>query len=266
MDATPNDPQQPLLFSTSDGIARLRFNRPAQLNALDLATARAFEAACREIADDRSVRVVVLSGEGRGFGAGGDLQAFRGDDVATAALAIMEPMHAAVKILTALDAPVVASLHGVVAGGTMSLALACDLAIAAEGTKFNLAYVNIGSSCDVSASYHLPRLVGLRNALKIALLGETFDAAEALRLGLVNQVVPPDQLTAETEKVVQRLANGATRAIGRLKRLMRDSCANDLATQLDLERDAFRAGTRTGDFREGLDAFFARRTPRFTGH
>jgi 2-(1,2-epoxy-1,2-dihydrophenyl)acetyl-CoA isomerase len=263
MDSTPNDPR-PLLFSIADGVARLRFNRPAQLNALDLATATAFEAACREIATTPGVRVVVLSGEGRGFGAGGDLQAFHGD-VAAAAVAIMEPMHAGVTILTALDAPVIASLHGVVAGGTMSLALACDLAIAAEGTKFNLAYVNIGASCDVSASYNLPRLVGLRNALQIALMGETFDAAEAFRLGIVNRVVPADQLDAEVERVVAHLARGATAAMGRLKRLMRASATNDLATQLDLERDAFVAGTHTDDFKEGLDAFLARRKPVFKG-
>ena len=262
MDSTPDAP--PLLFSTVDGIARLRFNRPAQLNALDLPTARAFEAACRSIAADPDVRVVVVSGEGRGFGAGGDLQSFR-EDASSAAIAIMEPMHAGVKLLTAIDAPVLASLHGVVAGGAMSLALACDLAIAAEGTRFNLAYVNIGASCDVSSSYHLPRLVGLRNALWIAMMSETFDAAEAHRLGLVNQVVPADRLAAETDRIARHLAAGATLAMGRLKRLMRASSGNDLATQLDLERDAFHAGTTTDDFREGLDAFFARRKPAFRG-
>ena len=264
MDSTPHDPQAPLLFSVTDGIARLRFNRPTQLNALDLPTATAFETACRAIADDARVRVVVVSGEGRGFGAGGDLQSFRGD-AAAAAIAIMEPMHAGVRILTALDAPVLASLHGVVAGGAMSLALACDLAIAAEGTKFNLAYVNIGASCDVSASYNLPRQIGLRNALWVALMGETFDAAEALRIGLVNKVVAADQLAAETERLATRLAGGATLAMGRLKRLMRASATNDLDTQLDLERDAFRVGTQTDDFREGLDAFFAKRKPAFKG-
>jgi 2-(1,2-epoxy-1,2-dihydrophenyl)acetyl-CoA isomerase len=264
MDSIDRSADAPLLFSIVDGVARLRFNRPAQLNALDLATATAFDASCRTIAADPSVRVVVLSGEGRGFGAGGDLAAFRGDAWG-AAQAIMDPMHAAVRLLTALDAPVVASLHGVVAGGTMSLALACDLAIAAEGTKFNLAYVNIGASCDVSSSYHLPRLVGLRNAMGIALLGETFDAAEAHRLGLVNKVVPADRLADETEAIVQRLAGGATKAMGRLKRLMRESFGNDLATQLDREREAFRIGTETEDFNEGLDAFFAKRKPVFKG-
>jgi 2-(1,2-epoxy-1,2-dihydrophenyl)acetyl-CoA isomerase len=117
----------------------------------------------------------------------------------------------------------------------------------------------------VSASYNLPRMVGLRNALHIALMGETFDAAEAHRLGLVNRVVPADKLVEETDRMATHLAAGATLAMGRLKRLLRASATNDLATQLDLERDAFRVGTQTEDFREGLDAFFARRKPVFKG-
>ncbi len=263
MSALPRQ-EEPLLFTVADGVARLTFNRPDQLNTIDVAMAEAFAAACRAIAADGSVRVVVLAGAGRGFGAGGDLATFREDPV-TVAPTVMEPMHEGVRILTAIDAPVIARLHGVVAGGTMSLALACDLAIAAEGTKFNLAYVNIGASCDVSGSYSLPRLVGLRSALAIALLGESFDAAEALRLGLVNKVVPADRLQEETDVWVQRFASGPTLALGRLKRLFRASLGNDLATQLDLERDAFVASAKTEDFREGLAAFFARRKPTFVG-
>ena len=254
----------PLLFTTTDGIARLTFNRPAQLNTIDIAMAGAFEAACRAIAADGTVRVVVLNGAGRGFGAGGDLSAFR-DDATSSAPKVIGPMHAGLGILTTIDAPVIASLHGVVAGGTLSLALACDLAIAADGTRFNLAYVNIGSSCDVSGSYSLPRLVGLRNALGIALLGETFDAAEALRLGLVNKVVPADELVDETEVWVRRFAKGPTLAVGKLKRLMRTSFEHDLVSQLDRERDAFVEGTKTDDFKEGLTAFFERRPPVFKG-
>lgn len=254
----------PLLFTRTDGIARLRFNRARHLNTIDSTLADAFVAACRAIAADPSVRVVVISGEGRGFGAGGDLAAIRSGGEAAAA-ALIGPMHEAVRILTALDAPVLASLHGVVAGGSMSLALACDLAIAADDTKFNLAYVNIGSSCDLSSSWHLPRTVGLRKALEIALLSETIDATEALRLGLVNRVVAADRLVEETDALATRLASGATLALGRMKRLMRASFDNDLATQLDRESTEFRASTHTHDFDEALTAFFDKRKPRFEG-
>ncbi len=259
-----DDLSSPLLFTCDDGVARLRLDRPAQLNTINTAMSQAFVAACRAIANDPSVRVVVLSGAGRGFGAGGDLTELRSGGEA-AATALIEPMHEAVKMLAALDAPVIASLHGMVAGGSFSLAMACDLAIAAEGTRFNLAYVNLGASCDLSSSYHLPRVVGLRRALGIALLGESIDAAEALAMGLVNRVVPVDRLADETETLVRRFATGPTRAIGRLKRLFRESLQNDLASQLEHESAAFRDGTRSRDFGEGLDAFFAKRAPRFEG-
>ena len=254
----------PLIFSREGGIARLRFNRPAQLNTIDAAMADAFAAACREIEADPTVRVVVLSGEGRGFGAGGDLVELR-DGGEAAAAALIGPMHDGLKRLVAMDAPVLASLHGVVAGGSFSLAMACDLAIAAEGTRFSLAYANLGASCDLSSSYHLPRTVGLRRALGIALLGETLDASEALALGLINRVVPADRLVEETDRLARRFAEGPTRALGRLKRLFRASLQNDLGSQLELEREAFVDSTRTADFREGLDAFFAKRKPAFAG-
>ncbi len=257
--------EAPLVLTTRNGaVAHLQINRPQQLNTLDVPTANAFLAAVRTLAQDASVRAVVLSGAGRGFGAGGDLASFQTDPTA-AAIAVIEPMHQAVQVLTGMDAPVIARLHGVVAGGSLSLAMASDLAIAAEGTKFNLAYVNVAANCDLSGSWHLPRLVGLRNAMQIALLGDTFLADEALRLGLVNRVVPADQLEAATDQIAQRLANGPTLAIGKMKRLLRASLDHDLPTQLDAERDAFQASTRTSDFQEALSAFFTKRPPAFQG-
>ena len=246
------------------GIATIRLNRPSAMNALDVPTAHAFLAVCRALRDDPQVRVVVISGEGKAFGVGGDLSEFKqGTGVTPAEL--IEPLHESVKILAALDAPVIASLHGVVAGGSLSLSMACDLAIAAEGTRFNLAYANVAANCDVAGSWSLPRLVGLRNAMHIALLSDTFDAAEALRLGLVNRVVPADKLQEETLALAQRLAVGPTLAYGRLKRLLRQSFETDLATQLDAERDNFTASSKTADFRAALVAFFAKRRPVFFG-
>ena len=255
---------RPVQLLRDNAVAILQFNRPDALNALDVPTARAFHAACLELAVDASVRAVIVRGAGRAFGVGGDLAALRFDAAAVAAQ-LIEPLHASVKLLAALDAPVIASLHGAVAGGSLSLALACDLAIAAEGTRFDLAYARVGASCDVSGSWHLPRLVGLRHAMQIALLCDGFDAAEALRLGLVNRVVPAAELHAQTLTLAQRLAAGPTLAYGRLKRLLRQSFDNDLATQLDAERDNFLGSTRTRDFQEGRDAFLAKRPPLFEG-
>jgi 2-(1,2-epoxy-1,2-dihydrophenyl)acetyl-CoA isomerase len=255
---------EPVLLKREGSIAWLVLNRPAALNALDIPTAQAFLACCEQIAADPGVRAVVLRGEGKCFGVGGDLAALRSDPAETA-MALIGPLHRAVLLLTSLNAPVIASLHGSVAGGSMSLSMACDLVIAADNARFNLAYVNVAANCDLSGSWHLPRLVGLRNAMAIALLGDSLDAAEALRLGLINRIVPAAALQEETDALARRLASGPTLAIGRMKRLLRQSLDNDLPTQLDLERDNFRASAGTEDFGEALAAFFAKRAAHFKG-
>lgn len=260
----PADPRLPVQHWRSGGIAHLRFNRPQALNSIDRATAAAFLQACRDIAADSAVRVVRVSGEGRAFMAGGDLVQMR-DDPAGAAAELIAGMHGGILLLAALRAPVVAQVHGAVAGGGLGLMLACDLVVAAEGTRFSVAYPLIGASCDCSTSWGLPRVLGLRKATELALLGESLDSAEALRLGLVNRVVPQEQLAAETDVIVRRLADGPTAALGRLKRLLRSSLEHDLATHLDAEAAGFQACAATADFREGVSAFLDKRTPRFSG-
>jgi 2-(1,2-epoxy-1,2-dihydrophenyl)acetyl-CoA isomerase len=255
----------PVYVEREGAIASLVFNRPGQLNALDLPSAQAFAEACASLTQDAAVRVVVLRGQGRCFGAGGDLQGFVRTDAAEHAGRLIEAMHQGLMHLAALNAPVIASLHGSVAGGSMSLALGCDLAIAADDTRFNLAYAKVAANCDVGGSWSLPRLVGLRRALQIALLSETIDASEALHLGLVNRVVPVAELAAATREWAERLAQGPTLAYGRMKRLLRSSFDHDLATQLALERQGFQASAATDDFAEAVAAFFARRPPHFTG-
>ena len=254
----------PVVLTQQGGIATLTLNRPEALNAINVPVAEAFLAHCQALANDTSVRVVVIRGEGKAFGVGGDLATLQTDSV-NSANALISRLHASVLILANINAPVIASLHGVVAGGSLSLSSACDLAIAAEGTRFNLAYANVAASCDVSGSWSLPRLVGLRNAMQIALLAETFDAQEALRLGLVNRVVPAETLDAEVQALAQRLAAGPTQAYGRLKRLMRQSFETSLADQLDAERVNFMASAQTQDFKEALGAFFDKRKPVFEG-
>lgn len=254
----------PVILTRDGAVAQLRFNRPQQLNAVNVPTAHAFLACCREIAAASDIRAVILSGAGDAFGAGGDLNELK-DDPAGAAPGLIGPVHEAVKLMARIDAPFIASVHGVVAGGSLSLAMACDLVIAAEGTKFNLAYVKIGATCDGSASWSLPRLVGTRNAMAIALLGDSFDAAEAHRLGMVNQVVPPAALPGTSLGIAQRLASGPTLAIGRMKRLIRGSFEHDLDDQLDLEQQEFVANAHSEDFKGAIDAFLNKRKPQFRG-
>jgi 2-(1,2-epoxy-1,2-dihydrophenyl)acetyl-CoA isomerase len=254
----------PLLFERDGAIARIRFNRPEVLNAADSALALAFRDACQAIEADPAVRVVVLSGAGRAFMAGGDIAQFRADPGAIPET-LIDPLHAGLLCLSRLQAPVIASLHGAVAGAGMSIALGCDLAIAAEGTRLNFAYTKLATSCDLGGSWHLPRLVGLRRAMEIALLCDSLDATQALQLGLVNRVVAAQDLDTETEQLALRLAAAAPIAMGVTKRLLRESLLRDLPEQLAAERSGFARCAATQDFAEGVAAFLAKRTPVFQG-
>jgi 2-(1,2-epoxy-1,2-dihydrophenyl)acetyl-CoA isomerase len=261
---TNSSPNQSLIVERTASAARIRFNRPKVLNAIDTSMATAFLETCRAIAADDSVRVVILSGEGRAFMAGGDLAQFRSDPQSIPET-LIQPMHEGLKLLTQHAAPVIASVHGAVAGAGLSLTAASDLAIAAEGTQFNLAYVNVGVSSDMGASWSLPRILGLRRALQIALVGEPFDAEVALRIGLVNYVVPLADLGDETAKLAARIAAAPPLALGAMKRLMRESSERDLISQLDAERDAFSRCCGSEDFREAMSAFFEKRQGNYQG-
>jgi 2-(1,2-epoxy-1,2-dihydrophenyl)acetyl-CoA isomerase len=254
----------PLLAWRDGAIARLRFNRPQALNAIDVPTADAFAAACAAIAADRDVRVVVVSGAGRAFMAGGDVAAMRASPVEVARR-LIAGMHAGLQVIDGLDAPVIGSLHGAVAGAGIGVALACDVTLAAEGTRFSIGYPAIGASADCGTTWGLPRVVGLRRALRIALLAEPFDAAQALAWGLVSDVVPAAELDGRTQAWAERLAAGAPRALAGLKRLLRDADRRTLAEQLQAEADAFAACAASGDFAEGTAAFLEKRPPRFSG-
>ena len=258
----PTNP--PLLVERRGAIATLQFNRPEAMNALDLATAQALLAAMQGIAGDASVRAVLLKGAGRAFVAGGDLAMLAADPV-QGAKDLLGPLNQALLLLQNLNAPVIAQVHGAAAGAGLSLMLMCDFVLAAEGSKFNLAYINLGASCDVGASWALPRLVGLRRALEIAMLGETFGADEALRLGLINRVLPAADLEAAAQAFAQRLASGPTLAYGHMRRLLRTGLDHDLATQLQAEAAAFDACAHSADLREGIHAFLHKCPPQFGG-
>ena len=256
--------QPPLLLERNGAIATLRFNRPDALNAIDVPMANAVLAAVQTVAADPAVRAVVLCGNGRGFMAGGDLATLRADPV-QGAIDILTPLNAALLLLAQMNAPVIAQVHGVAAGAGLSLLLMADYVIAAEGTRLNLAYINLGTSCDVGASWALPRTVGVRKALEIALLGEAFTADDALRLGLINRIVPAAELDSAITTLAQRLAAGPTVAYGAMKRLMRASMDRTLPEQLAAEKDAFVHCAGTEDFRAGVEAFHQRQSAQFVG-
>lgn len=258
------EPTSPLRVDRHGAIVTLQFHRPDALNAVDVPMATALRDAARQIAADRSVRAVVLRGAGKAFMAGGDLPTLQADP-AQGAADLLGPLNEAITLLSAIDAPVIAQVHGVAAGGGMSLMLAADFILLAEGTRLNLAYINLGTSCDLGASWALPRLVGLRKALEIALLGDTLTADDALRLGLVNRVLPAAELDGAVQQLAERLAAGPTVALGHMRRLMRTSFDRDLPDQLAAEARAFHECALSADLPEGIEAFFAKRKPQFTG-
>jgi len=256
-----------VLYSTADGIATITLNRPQVMNALDGAMIVQLRAACERAENDESARAVVLRGAGPAFLAGGDVAFFSANLARMPALAREggAELHRAILALRRAPKPVLASVHEAVAGAGVSLMAAADLAIAAEGTKFTMAYSRIGASPDGGATHFLPRLVGSRRALELMLLSDTIDAQAALRLGLVNWVTGVDELAAETAVIARRLAGGATRAFAETKRLVNESYGQPLAAQLNAEVEAFARCAGTRDFAEGVTAFVEKRKPRFSG-
>jgi 2-(1,2-epoxy-1,2-dihydrophenyl)acetyl-CoA isomerase len=256
-----------ILYSVADGIATITLNRPHVLNALDGAMIGRLRAACDEIARDAAVRAAVICGAGPAFLAGGDVAVFHANLPRTAALVreLAGEFHEAILALRRAPKPVLACVHGAVAGAGVSLVAAADLAVAAHDATFALAYSRIGASPDGGVTWHLPRLVGMRRALELMLLSDTIDARVALRLGLVNRVVDRAALGAESGAIARRLAGGATRALAETKRLANDGFERTLAEQLAAEVEAFARCAGTDDFAEGVSAFVAKRKPEFKG-
>jgi len=256
-----------VLYSVADGIAVITLNRPQMMNALNAAMMVQLRAACERADRDESARAVVLRGAGPAFLAGGDVTFFHANLPRMPAVAREggAELHHAILALRRAPKPVLASVHGAVAGAGVSLMAAADLAIAAEGTKFTFAYSKLGTSPDGGATYLLPRLVGARRALELMLLSDAFDAQTALRLGLVNWVTGAEQLGSETEAIARRIALGPTRAYWEIKRLVNESYDRALPAQLDAEVEAFARCAATRDFAEGVTAFVEKRKPNFKG-
>jgi len=255
-----------VLLTIDQGLAEIRFNRPKVLNALNLAACTALLAACEELSRAKDLRVVVLRGEGSSFMAGGDLSQFRdAPDRPAFTHEILEPLNASLLILDELAVPIIASVQGAAAGAGASIALAADLVIAADDAKFIMAYAKVGTSLDGGSTWALPRLVGLRRAMEMALLAEPVTASQALAMGLINRVVLLADLRNETDALARRLASGPTTAYAKIKRLLRDSGTQEYAVQLKAELEAFASCAASADFGEGLTAFFAKRIPAFQG-
>ena len=258
-----------VLCNVEDRIARIELNRPGVLNALDPSMAASLYKAITEVAKNGDVRCVQLTGAGPAFMAGGDLSYFKralpqlnqGDT--TDLEPIFGHIHGIAKTLRNMPQPVLARVHGAVAGFGMSLMMACDLVMAEEGTQFTLAYCRIGASPDGSATYALPRIVGTKRAMELSLLGDRFDSKQALRFGLVNWIAADNELEAKCEALLERLAHGSKLAHAHTKQLINSSLDNNLNKQLDNERTSFFDCATGDDFAEGIMAFLDKRKPKF---
>lgn len=260
-----------LLLEKQNQIATLIFNRPEARNALSMEMRTSLRDVLAELEYDDDIRCIVLKGSGEHFMAGGDVKRMQESIDKPAAKIRAEftqrihDLHPIMFTMRRMPKPIIASVEGAAAGAGVSMALASDLVIAADSAFFTLAYVHIGTSPDGSASFNLPRAVGIKKAMEIALLGDRFDAQAAKDMGMINFVVPQADLAEETNKLATRLANGPTHVYGNTKRLLYASLENSWESQLQLEGETFADCASRSDFREGVAAFKEKRKAKFTG-
>ena len=260
-----------LEVSINDGIATLTMNRPEARNALSMDMRSELCIALHDVEIDASVRCVVLKGAGDHFMAGGDVKGMgetikkSADEIKKEFMLRIHDLHPIMFAMRRMPKPIIASCRGAAAGAGVSMALACDLVIAAEDAFFTLAYCKIGTSPDGSSSFHLPRAVGIKRAMEIALLGDRFSAQTAKDIGMINFVVPNDELESETLKLASRLAAGPTHVYGNTKALFYRSLESEFESQLQAEAEYFSDCASRPDFKEGVTAFIEKREPRFTG-
>ena len=250
--------------AVADGVATLTLNRPEVANTMDMAFGHDFHAAALQVSTDAAVRAVILTGAGKAFCFGGDLRGMvAGGGNAEAYLReLTSHLHAGIAVLARMDAPVIAAVNGTAAGAGVGLVLAADLAIAAQSAKVSLAYTGVGLTPDGATSFLLPRAVGHKRAMELLLTNRTLSAEECLQWGLVNQVVPDEELPTVVGKLAARLAAGPTRAFGDTKRLMLAS-AGALEAQLSLESIAISRRGASPEGKEGIAAFLEKRKPSY---
>lgn len=253
-----------IIVETSGGVTTITLNRPEVLNAVNTPMAKELHDAVRQAARDAAVRCVVLTGAGRGFCSGQDLRGRAAGDFSYRAH-LRSTYNPVILLLRTMEKPVLAAVNGVAAGAGCSLALAADLRVASARASFIQIFSRVGLIPDSGSTWFLPRLVGTGKAFELACTAEPVDAAEALRLGLVNRVVPPDDLMPQTMELAMRLASGPTRAYGLTKRAFAYAIGASLEQALEYEAQVQEIAGHTADHREGVAAFIEKREAKFEG-
>ena len=258
------DRAEKLLVSLAGGIKRITINRPERRNSVDVETVQLLLAAVKQSAED-GTRVVILTGAGDSFCAGADLAATSERDIADfdVTKSLRENVNPTILAMRALPVPIIARVHGHAVGVGSNYALACDMIVASEQALFGQVFVKIGLMPDGGGTFFLPRLVGYHKAFEWMALGEIINAEQALRLGLVNQVVPFAELDATVDKLAARLANSPRLAIAKMKAALNQSTSSDLAAALEFEAVNQDACFHSADFIEGVTAFLEKRKAVF---
>ena len=256
-------------YELQENVAVITFNRPEALNALSLALTKDLLTAVNKAIEDKA-RAVVLTGEGRAFCSGGDLREMqqmwqREGRIEAFLEEPLKALHDVILLIRETPIPFVAAVQGVCAGAGTNFALACDIVYAAETATFNEAFVRIGLSPDCGGSFFLPRAVGEKLAAELFMTGDSITAARAAEIGMINRAVAAESLMEEALKMAQRLALAPTASVGRIKQMLNASFSNNLADQLDLEHRLQIESGKGNDFKEGVQAFFEKRSPNFTG-
>jgi 2-(1,2-epoxy-1,2-dihydrophenyl)acetyl-CoA isomerase len=255
-----------ILFERQGTVRRITLNRPDKLNSFTRDMLSELDDALTEIANDAEARVLVITGAGRAFCAGQDLREAGAVEDGAAVRAVVERLYnPAIRLLRSLQIPVLAAVNGIAAGAGASLAIACDLVIAAESASFVQAFSKIGLVPDAGGSYFMPRLVGSARALGLALLAEPVDARTAAQWGLIWKAVPDADFAKEIAATAERLAQLPTAAVALTKQALNASGHHSLEQQLALEAELQGQAAETEDFQEGLKAFLEKRGPRFIG-
>ena len=254
-----------ILFTKENGVGIIRLNRPKVYNSFNREMALAMQKALADCAADTAVRCVYITGEGKAFCAGQDLQEAISEGEPTLSTILLEHYGPIIEQIVALDKPIVAAINGVAAGAGANIALACDIAVATDSASFIQAFSKIGLVPDSGGTYFLPRLIGKQKAAALMMLGDKVSATDAEAMGMIYKVYSDDTFAENSLKLAQKLATMPTKALAYTKALLRQSWKNDLTTQLQLEHDFQVKAGQTSDYEEGVNAFLEKRKPVFKG-
>lgn len=254
-----------IIIESIDSVVKIRLNRPEKYNSFNREMALQMQQALDKAANDKSIRAIYITGEGKAFSVGQDLSEAIDPDGPGIEKIVREHYNPIIQKIRSIEKPVVCAVNGVAAGAGANIAFACDIVIAATSATFIQAFSKIGLVPDSGGTFFLPRLIGFGKASALMMLGDKVSATDALQMGMIYKIVDDASLQNDAFAIAKQLALMPTKALGFTKRLLNDSFANNLEQQLQLEEKLQAASGDTNDYKEGVNAFIEKRKPNFTG-